>query len=78
MNEILNYNKFEKFSKNWEKYVFYWENLHFEDIGNYVHTTLALAKALNIYINYSMFHPNSQHAKLKHFKYGSLHSTMIS
>ena len=68
----------DKFSKNWEKYVFYWGNLHFEDIGNYVHNTLALAKALNININYSMFHPNSQYAKLKHFMYRSLHSRMIS
>ena len=38
----------------------------------------ALGKVINIYINYLMFYPSRQHAKWKHFKYTSLHSTMIS
>ena len=63
-------------SKNWEKYVFHWEKLNFEHIGNSVHTEefLALGKALHIYINYLMFYASRQHVKSKHsFKYESLH-----
>ena len=61
------------------KNVFHQEKLNFEHIGNYVHTTklLALIKALNIYINYSMFYPDRLHVKWKHFKYTNLHSTLI-
>ena len=54
-NAITSHLKFKNLSKNWEKYFFHWEELHFEHIGNYVHTAefLALVKALNTYINYS-------------------------
>ena len=51
------------------KYVFFWEELNFEHIGNSVYTTEFLAlggKALNIYINCSMISPSRQHVKWKH------------
>ena len=66
--------------KKFEKYVFCWEKLNFEHIGNFKHTTefLALGKNVNIYIKYLMFYPSRQHVKWKHFKYTSLHSPMIS
>ena len=75
MNEIIHILLIYDLSKNWEKYVFRWEKLNFEHIGNSVHTTefLGLEKAVNIYINYLMFYPTRQHVKLKHFSYTSLH-----
>ena len=33
------YLKFKNSSKNWEKYIFHWQELNFEDIGNSVHIT---------------------------------------
>ena len=65
MNEMLHYLKFSNLSKNWGKNVFRWEELNLEHIGNSVYTTefLALGKALNIYINYSMFYQTRQHVK---------------
>ena len=65
MNEIFQYLKFKNLSKNWEKCVFHWEELNFEHTGNSVHTAefLALGKALNIYINYSLIHSSRQHGK---------------
>ena len=53
MNEILHYLKFKNLSKTWAKYVFNWEELDFEHIGNSAHTAefVASGKVLNIYIN---------------------------
>ena len=50
---------------NREKYVFHWQKLNFEPIGNSAHKAgfLALGKALNIYIDYLMFYPSRQHVK---------------
>ena len=61
LKNLLKKNMFSA-RKNWT---------HFERIGNSVHTAefLALGKALNIYVNYSMFYRSRQHVKLKHFKY---------
>ena len=51
--------------KEFGKICFLWENLNFERIGNFVHTTefLELGKAVNIHINYLIFYPNRQHVK---------------
>ena len=53
------------------KYIFHWEKLIFEHLGNSVHTVeiLTLGKVLNIYINYLMFYTSRQHDKWKHFKF---------
>ena len=49
------------------KYVFRWEKLNFEHIGNSVHTTefLALGKIVNIYINYLIFLPRQKTCGMK-------------
>ena len=58
---------------NWEKYVFHWEKLNFERIGNSVQTAEFWHKKdpkYLYYINYHlMFYPSRQHVKWKHFKF---------
>ena len=55
---------------NWEKYVFHWEKLNFEPIGNSAQKAefLALGKTLNFYIDYLMFCPSRQRVKWKHLQ----------
>ena len=57
MNEIFQYFKFKKLSKNWEKKGFLYAKWSFERIENSAHTTgfLNLEKTLNVYIDYLMF-----------------------
>ena len=40
MNEILYYLKFENQLKNQGEYVFLWEELNFEQVGNSVHIAM--------------------------------------
>ena len=58
LNQILHYLlKFKNLSTNWEKYVFYWKKWNFKSIGNtaYITKPLALAKALNKYVDYWIY-----------------------
>ena len=49
MNEIFHYLYWRIYQTyNWEKYIFYWEKLNFEHIGNSVHTA-SIGKALKAF-----------------------------
>ena len=71
MADILHYLKFKNLSKKSEKYVFHREKWKFEHIGNSVYTaeSLALGKALKIYIEYFMFFLIRQHVKWQLYNY---------